>query len=63
MKFDENNIDDKKSKKMKAMGGIREGEHSIDMQCLPLFSIIQAMGNPTVNYFSLDIEGAELKVK
>ena len=33
------------------------------MQCLPLYSILQAMGNPTVNYFSLDIEGAELQVK
>ena len=45
------------------MGGIRDTEHSIEMQCLPLYSILQAMGNPTVNYFSLDIEGAELQVK
>ena len=44
------------------MGGIRDTEHSIEMQCLPLYSILQAMGNPTVNYFSLDIEGAELQV-
>ena len=45
------------------MGGIRDTENSIEMQCLPLYSILQAMGNPTVNYFSLDIEGAELQVK
>jgi hypothetical protein len=32
------------------------------MQCLPLYSMLMAMGNPTVHYFSLDIEGAELAV-
>ena len=30
--------------------------------CLPLYSILLALGNPTVDYFSLDIEGAELGV-
>ena len=32
------------------------------VQCLPLASLVLAMGNPTVHYFSLDIEGAELQV-
>ncbi|XP_023345482.1 uncharacterized protein LOC111714576 [Eurytemora carolleeae] len=34
----------------------------LSLQCYPLFSILQAMGNPTVNYFSLDIEGGEFQV-
>ena len=34
----------------------------IRMQCFPLFSVLMAMGNPTVDLFSLDIEGAELPV-
>ena len=29
------------------------------MQCFPLFSVILALDNPTVDYLSLDIEGAE----
>ena len=38
------------------------GERSIRLQCLPLASLVLAMGNPTVHYFSLDIEGAEFQV-
>ena len=34
----------------------------IRVQCFPLYSILLALGNPTVHYFSLDIEGAELAV-
>ena len=37
-------------------------ENSARLQCLPLYSALLAMGNPTVHYFSLDIEGAELPV-
>ena len=37
------------------------GEKSIRLQCLPLASLVLAMGNPTVHYFSLDIEGAEFQ--
>ena len=29
------------------------------MQCLPLYSLLLALGNPKVDYLSLDIEGAE----
>ena len=32
------------------------------MQCFPLYSLVLAAGNPTVDYLSLDIEGGELKV-
>ena len=32
------------------------------MQCLPLTSIIEAVGNPTIDYLSLDIEGVEIQV-
>ncbi|XP_023345201.1 uncharacterized protein LOC111714347 [Eurytemora carolleeae] len=32
------------------------------LQCFPLYSILQALGNPTINYFSLDIEGGEYQV-
>jgi hypothetical protein len=31
------------------------------MQCFPLYSILAALGNPTVDLLSLDIEGAELQ--
>jgi len=34
----------------------------IEMQCFPLYSLLLAMGNPTVNLFVLDIEGFELAV-
>ena len=37
-------------------------ENSARLQCLPLYSALLAMGNPTVHYFSLDIEGAEMGV-
>ena len=30
--------------------------------CFPLFDILKAVGNPIVDYFSLDIEGVELDV-
>ena len=32
------------------------------VQCFPLFSLILAVGNPRVDFLSLDIEGAELAV-
>ena len=49
-----------------SMGGIvsdqQQGDDIYKIQCLPLYSLLLALGNPTVNYFSLDIEGAELQV-
>ena len=35
---------------------------TIEMQCFPLYTVLMALGNPTVDLFSLDIEGAELQV-
>ena len=35
---------------------------NLPMQCLPLYTILLALGNPAVHHFSLDIEGAELPV-
>ena len=32
------------------------------LQCVPLCTLLLAMGNPTVNWFILDIEGAEYQV-
>ena len=37
-------------------------EKWINVTCFPLYSILLALGNPTVDYFSLDIEGDELTV-
>ena len=28
------------------------------LQCVPLYTLLLALGNPTVNWFILDIEGA-----
>ena len=33
-----------------------------EVQCLPLYSILLALNTTTVDYFSLDVEGAELGV-
>jgi len=35
---------------------------SYDLQCFPLFTMVLALGSPTINYLSLDIEGAEFLV-
>ena len=35
---------------------------SLQVQCFPLFSVLKALDNPQVDYFSLDIEGAEFQV-
>ena len=32
------------------------------VQCFPLYSVLAALNHPTIDYFSLDIEGAELMV-
>ena len=48
------------------MAGIspQETEDTYDMQCFPLYSLLRATADThtTVNYLSLDIEGAELLV-
>ena len=57
------------------LGGIQNGdispgmtrtslrENSVEVLCLPLYSLLLAVGNPSVHYFSLDIEGAEMLVR
>ena len=30
--------------------------------CFPFFGILSAVGNPVVDFFSLDVEGAELPI-
>jgi hypothetical protein len=35
---------------------------TIKMQCFPLYSLLLAVGNPKVDYLSLDVEGAELLI-
>ena len=33
-----------------------------EVQCFPLYSLLKAIGQLEVDYFSLDIEGAELEI-
>ena len=37
-------------------------ENFMNLQCFPLYSLMLAVGNPTINFLSLDIEGAEYLV-
>ena len=37
-------------------------EDTVTLQCFPLYSTLLALNNPTVNFLSLDIEGAEFQV-
>lgn len=42
-------------------------EHSelktfVNVTCLPLYSILMALDNPSIDYFSLDVEGSELAI-
>jgi hypothetical protein len=41
---------------------MRENAHVIRVACFPFHSILFAIGNPIVDYFSLDIVGGELEV-
>ena len=60
--FDINEIFQPDNMGKKPMGGIQDSSRSVEMQCLPIYSIIQAVGNITIHYFSLDIAGTELQV-
>ena len=42
-------------------GGISQSQ-ILRMQCMPFYSIIQALGNPKIDFFSLDIDGVDLQV-
>jgi len=48
---------------LKSMGGLSHDlRRSMQMQCIPLYTLLKAAGNPTVNLLVLDVEGAELYV-
>ena len=49
---------------VRAMRGIvsEKTESSLTLQCVPLYTLLLALENPTVNWFILDIEGAEYQV-
>ena len=37
-------------------------EREILVQCFPLYSVLMTLNNPHIDYFSLDIEGAEAAI-
>ena len=41
---------------------VKQNAEEIQVLCFPFHSILFAIGNPSVDYFSLDIEGIELDV-
>ena len=41
---------------------VKHNAEEIQVVCFPFHSILFAIGNPSVDYFSLDIEGIELDV-
>ena len=44
---------------------VKEGQkkaNSVEIPCHPLIDLLTEVGNPIVDYFSLDIEGFEMKV-
>ena len=36
--------------------------HPVNVQCLPLYSVLLAMNRTTVDFLSLDVEGSELDI-
>ena len=48
-----------------SMGGMvsEETETTLMFQCIPLYTLLLSIGNPTINWFILDIEGAEYQVR
>ncbi|XP_018010989.1 protein Star-like [Hyalella azteca] len=40
----------------------KKTEESLRVPCYPLYSILAALGNPVIDYMSLDVEGVEMKV-
>ena len=56
--------DDGKSARMLGGGQFADApvRTVVDVQCLPLYTLLAAMDFPTVDFFSLDVEGAELGI-
>ena len=58
-KLDQTRNSDESSAEQLQTGNMQESRNAL---CLPFYSIILALGNPVVDYLSLDIEGTELPV-
>ena len=41
---------------------VKGGKHILPVYCFPLYSILLAMNQTHVDYFSLDVEGFELEI-
>lgn len=44
------------------VGGSSQQQNTVEVQCLPVYSLLLALNRTTVDYFSLDVEGNELEV-
>ena len=54
-------IDERPSEILGFPGGIPNSK-ILKMQCMPFYSIIAALGNPKIDFFSLDIDGVDFQV-
>lgn len=52
----------KENENAKSEKEVKKKTEIAEVPCYPLYSIIQAAGNPVIDYMSLDVEGYELKV-
>ena len=57
---------DKEGKSARMVGGGKFKDSPVrtvvDVHCLPIFTLLAALDFPTVDFFSLDVEGAELGI-
>ncbi|EFX71992.1 hypothetical protein DAPPUDRAFT_326665 [Daphnia pulex] len=51
-----------KQKKSKNTSFFNETEDVYKAQCFPIYSLLLAIGQTAVDYFSLDVEGSEYKI-
>ena len=54
-------LDERPSEILGFPGGVPNSE-ILKMQCMPFYSIIAALENPKIDFFSLDIDGVDLQV-
>ena len=40
----------------------KAGNKKARVQCVPFFAALKAIGNPRIDYFSLDVDGPELQI-
>ena len=57
---------DKEGKSARMLGGGKFKDSPVrtvvEVHCLPIFTLLAALDFPTVDFFSLDVEGAELGI-